>query len=218
MGLAVGFAVRFMVAFLVGFAVGLAVGFAVGFRVGFPVKTGDSPGAVHCDRRVRSLYTTLLRLLHYTDTRMCKQRVNRWAMEGEMLHLTWLPQYRSRLRAVLQHLILCARGDPRPVPSPTGKLHKHKQSSDVEKYMGTKSMLEVTVALPDGTQAMFINVHTTAGGRVDPESPDSDGIRQSEIDEMLVGPPQNTHRHRAHRTHSTQARPCRPLSPCFPAL
>jgi endonuclease/exonuclease/phosphatase family metal-dependent hydrolase len=71
-------------------------------------------------------------------------------------------------------------------PIVSSKLHKHKHSSDVEKYMGTKSMLEVTVELPDGTQAMFINVHTTAGGRVDPESPDSDGIRQSEIDEMLA--------------------------------
>eukprot|EP00039_Didymoeca_costata_P019973 m.339573 g.339573 ORF g.339573 m.339573 type:complete len:302 (-) comp18871_c0_seq1:187-1092(-) len=70
-------------------------------------------------------------------------------------------------------------------PIVSSRLHAHKEAAFVETIFGSKSMLETTVQLDNGQKIMFVNLHTTAGGGVDPESPGTDGTRQSEIDEAL---------------------------------
>ena len=60
-------------------------------------------------------------------------------------------------------------------------LQPYEKVSSLEHFMATKSSLIVEVELPTLGRVTFINMHTTAGGTVDPEHPDADGDREDEL-------------------------------------
>ena len=61
----------------------------------------------------------------------------------------------------------------------------HAKAATMEKLMGSKSCLSATFDSPIGKLTM-INMHTTAGGGVDPENPSVDGVRQDELAEACA--------------------------------
>jgi len=70
-------------------------------------------------------------------------------------------------------------------PIDSFSLRKHAQASSAEKWLGCKSALECRIATPLGPLC-FVNLHTTAGGGVDPEAQDVDTVRQSELAEAIA--------------------------------
>jgi len=64
-------------------------------------------------------------------------------------------------------------------------LRKHSQASALERWFGCKSCLECRVATPLGPLAL-VNMHTTAGGGVDPENADVDSVREAELAEAIA--------------------------------
>lgn len=60
-------------------------------------------------------------------------------------------------------------------------LQPYLKVSTVESYLATKSSLVVEVDIPVLGKVTFVNMHTTAGGAVNPEHPDVDGDREDEL-------------------------------------
>lgn len=60
-------------------------------------------------------------------------------------------------------------------------LLRYRQAAGLEKVLAQKSHLEVTVQIPGLGLMTLINLHTTAGGGVDPENPGTDTVRADEI-------------------------------------
>ena len=61
------------------------------------------------------------------------------------------------------------------------ELQRYHKVSSLEYHMATKSSLIVEVNIPGLGRVTFVNMHTTAGGTVDPEHPDADGDREDEL-------------------------------------
>lgn len=66
-------------------------------------------------------------------------------------------------------------------PIISSSLQAYKKVSNVEKHLATKSNLVVEVDVPCLGKVTFVNMHTTAGGEVDPEHPDADADREDEL-------------------------------------
>ena len=66
------------------------------------------------------------------------------------------------------------------------KVVVHKESARLEYVMGSKSMQVAVIESPLGIMQL-INMHTTAGGDMDPENPKVDSIRESELVEAITG-------------------------------
>lgn len=60
-------------------------------------------------------------------------------------------------------------------------LQAYKKVATVEKHLATKSNLIVEVDIPVLGKVTFVNMHTTAGGQVDPEHPNTDADREDEL-------------------------------------
>lgn len=60
-------------------------------------------------------------------------------------------------------------------------LQAYKKVSSLEYYMATKSSLIVDVDIPGLGVVTLVNMHTTAGGHIDPEHPDADSDREDEL-------------------------------------
>jgi endonuclease/exonuclease/phosphatase family metal-dependent hydrolase len=61
------------------------------------------------------------------------------------------------------------------------ELQRYEKVSTLEYLLATKSSLIVEVQLPGMGRVTIVNMHTTAGGHVDPEHPDVDGDREDEL-------------------------------------
>lgn len=61
----------------------------------------------------------------------------------------------------------------------------HNKVSTLERCLATKSMLAVEVVIPNFGECVFINMHTTAGGAIDPEHPDVDTDRENELKQAI---------------------------------
>ena len=70
-------------------------------------------------------------------------------------------------------------------PIEASALVKHSQSSALERWFGCKSCLGVRLHTHLGKIAL-VNLHTTAGGGVDPASGGVDSVRQSELEEGMA--------------------------------
>jgi endonuclease/exonuclease/phosphatase family metal-dependent hydrolase len=95
-----------------------------------------------------------------------------------------------------------ARGDPRSTMAKKIKFHnglmyltkawvsieesrciRHKEAAAMEKILGDKAMLIVKVSAGDLGRICLVNMHTTAGGGLDPEAVDK--VRESELEEAV---------------------------------
>ena len=63
-------------------------------------------------------------------------------------------------------------------------LRKHEQASALERWFGSKSCLSCRISTPLG-KLCLVNMHTTAGGGVDPENADVDSVREAELAEAV---------------------------------
>jgi endonuclease/exonuclease/phosphatase family metal-dependent hydrolase len=70
-------------------------------------------------------------------------------------------------------------------PIVDAKVVVHKESARLEYVMGSKSMQVAVIESPLGLMQL-INMHTTAGGDMDPENPKVDSIRESELVEAIT--------------------------------
>ena len=69
-------------------------------------------------------------------------------------------------------------------PIDSFSLKKHTHASALEKWFGCKSCLSCNISTPLGPLCL-VNMHTTAGGGVDPEKADVDTVRESELAEAM---------------------------------
>jgi endonuclease/exonuclease/phosphatase family metal-dependent hydrolase len=108
------------------------------------------------------------------------------------------PDHVARLRAALPQYPHFARRDNQrfwqfhngllvlsKFPIDFWVLKKHKECSALERNFACKSCLATYITTPAG-KLCFVNMHTTAGGGVDPESDGVDAGREAELAEAMA--------------------------------
>lgn len=86
---------------------------------------------------------------------------------------TWLP------KPVQNGLLILSK-----YPIINQQLKRFDNASTLELWVANKSILSVTVDVPECGKLSLITTHTTAGGEADPEHPETDDIRFEELKEL----------------------------------